>query len=228
MRKAAEAIDDRLMSDCVTRPLPIAQARNQLDRISLILAILAVLEWHVQKQPLRLRQTSVGAPSDRRSGQTSRDGIGSERLRRTPEEVTGELIEDDHGGQQRAWSLRETAAVSNELSVQREETAADPRVDAIILGKPMRLAQLVKPEFENGGHPRRFGWRAARMRVWHRAPVDGQSGSPASRREAATCSASAGFLKGSLSMNWAIEKSGLIDKQRAALARLRSRSPRRA
>jgi hypothetical protein len=167
MRKAAEAIDDRLVRNCITRPFRIAQTRDQLDRMSLILAILTVLEWHVKKQPLRRCHTRIDPLADRGSGQAPRDGIGSERLRSAPEQVTGELIEYDHGGQQCAWRLCLAATVCNELLVQREEAAADPRIDAIALSKPILFAQLVKPEFQNRSHPGRFGWLAARMRVRH-------------------------------------------------------------
>src|SRR6516162_6591311 len=48
MRKAAEAIDDRLVRDCIARPGLVAQTRDQLHSVRLIFAVLAMLEWHVE------------------------------------------------------------------------------------------------------------------------------------------------------------------------------------
>src|SRR5439155_25899208 len=103
--------------------------------------------------------------------------------------------------------------------------------------EPLHIPQLLEPEIAILGYPGRLAWVAAHMRAGHVssaegsdtvAAADGQSGSPARRREEAICSASAGFLKGSLLMNCAIEKSGLMDRHVATLALAQSISPRRA
>lgn len=52
MREAAETLDDLLVSDGILGPLCIAGSSDQLDRKW---ALLAVLERHVEKQPLLLR-----------------------------------------------------------------------------------------------------------------------------------------------------------------------------
>ena len=52
MREAAESLDDLLVRDGISGPLCIAGPSDQLDRKC---ALLAVLERHVEKQPLLLR-----------------------------------------------------------------------------------------------------------------------------------------------------------------------------
>src|ERR1700722_20015507 len=58
--------------------------------------------------------------------------------------------------------------------------------------------------------------------------IDSHSGRPARCSEEASCSASARLLNGSLLMNCAMEKSGLIDRHSATSALAWSMSPSRA
>lgn len=87
MRKAAELIDDRFVCDRITRPLLIAEARDQFDCKRLIFAILAVLERHIQKQPLLFIHAVVEALLDCDSGSLARDRIGRESTWRATEQV---------------------------------------------------------------------------------------------------------------------------------------------
>src|SRR6516225_10124801 len=118
--------------------------------------------------------------------------------------------------------------------MQRKEAIADLRINLLAVREPMHLPQVLEPEIQNLGYPGRLAWVAARMRAGHVSSAEEAilflwaEGRPARRREEASCSASAGFLKGSLLMNCAIEKSGRRDRHAATLARARAISPKRA
>src|ERR1700677_1650131 len=100
VRKAPESIDDDLVRDRIACPVLLAQASDEFDRKCLVLAILAMLERQVQKQALLLFHVDVEALPDGGSGKPAREGISREGTRRAAEQITRELIQDNHGGQQ--------------------------------------------------------------------------------------------------------------------------------
>src|SRR6202050_578437 len=182
MREAAESIDDLLVRDRKSGPLCIADTCDQLDRKCLICALLAVLERHVEKQPLPLRQCRTPPLPDRASGQTARDGIGRESTGRATEQGACELIENDDGGQQRAWRRCDAALVCNEALVQRTEAVADLRISLLALREPIRLPQLLEPEMEDLSYPGWLDCAAGRMRDGHDFSAVGSALDPCDRQ----------------------------------------------
>src|SRR5580693_1762541 len=217
MRKAAEAIDDRLVLQGIVRPLRVAELREQLHRQRLIGAIFAMLERQVEEHALLRRHADVETLSDRLSGKSPRDWIGRIGAGRIAEEISRELIEHDDGGEQLMARHAIDPLVCHEPLVQPKETLADLRIGVLALREPMSFAQLVEPEMQNLGYP-----------VWLGSCHRAQPGSPAKRREEASSSAWAGILNGWLLMNFATEKSGCMDRHSATLALAEAASPSRA
>src|SRR5579864_5000755 len=155
MRKAAESIDDRLVRVCSARPLLFAQARDQLNCQRLVLAILAMLEWHIEKQPLLLFHCEVEAFFQRASGQSTRHWIDRECTWRAPEQVARELIQNNYGSQHRTLRRCDGPRVGNDPFVQRNEATADLRINLVAPHEPMSLAQFVKPKMKDFGYPGR-------------------------------------------------------------------------
>ena len=192
MRETPETLDDPLVRHRVFCPFIVAELRKQPDRIRLVFAILAVFEWQVEKHALTVRHGCIEALTDGNSRQPASYRVGGIGSRRVTEQVARELIQDDDGGEQRARGRGVAGIPACDLSVERQETLADLRIDVVVLGEPLGLVQFFEPEPQHSANPRGL----SRVTGWVPAG-DAHSGSPASRREAATLSASAWNLKGS-------------------------------
>ena len=121
MRKAAEAIDDRLVRQRVARPPLVPQLPDQMNGERLILAILAVLEGEVDKELFVARHCDIESSVDGEAREPARDGVGGKGAWCAPEHVARKLIHYDHGGEHWAWCGDIDPIALHELPMQRSE-----------------------------------------------------------------------------------------------------------
>src|SRR5579862_724177 len=159
MREAAEAPDHGLV---LLGPLREAlrlrkrlERLHAVDRVALVVEVLAVLERHVEEHSLARHELRLVAPRDRLAATLARVGILRERARIVAEEVSRELVEDDHEGQHRGRVASPGFDLAARgLGVQLAESVADLRVELFILAEPLRARRAAgflraEPEIED-------------------------------------------------------------------------------
>jgi hypothetical protein len=99
-----------------------------------------MLERQVKEQALLRRHGVVETLSDRTAGKPPRDWIGRIGAGRIAEEISRELVEHDHGGQQRTAHGGIDSVAGHEPRVQPQEALADLRIGVLALGEPTSFA----------------------------------------------------------------------------------------
>jgi hypothetical protein len=99
MRIAAEAVDDRLVTQFEGEVALHSRRGEKFDRLGVNQRRLAVHVGHVEEGAARRVDGAVGAGGDGFLGESQRQRVGGEGFRAIAEDVAGELVEDEDLGQ---------------------------------------------------------------------------------------------------------------------------------
>jgi hypothetical protein len=173
MRKAAKLIDDLLVADGIVEILlepflgpsrcDFHEPVEVLDRTTLHLGILRVLEGQVEKRTLDRTKPGVLTSHDRRLRQGESPFVARERLSSFPVDIACELVQHQDQRQSAARISRPVVSTSRKSGshVQRE-SLADLRIEAWVRPPPL---------FRNG-----LGWHPFRVELAEPEDQDGLGG----------------------------------------------------
>ena len=108
------------------------------ELLSLILQVLAVLEWQVEKNPLKRRQITVEAARQRRLCHAERLPIRGKGPGVIPKEIAGELVEENDQGQRAVRGFCQMIQIAADSLLERRPKP--------FFGGGIELARALEPD----------------------------------------------------------------------------------
>ena len=160
MGEAAEAVDDVAVQLGEAEKLGVAglgaEGLDQAHAVGLVHGVLGMLQRHVDEVPQRRLDLQVESPAQGQAGDPASLAVRGEGVGAVPEDVAGDLVEQENQGQGRLGFLRPVVVMApGGGEVDGLEAQAQGVVEGGVLAEPSAragVAPVADDVLGKGGH----------------------------------------------------------------------------